>query len=236
MEVQAVQYFLSAAGFLVYFYLLYSLVKGGLLKHFPFFCAFVVWCLVRDTLRWVVIAQWGYGSDVYYHVYYTSALLTPMAQIILLVEIYYRVKTRRDIRHWAVLAVVTGMVAFLQPWSDPYLFFNSIALYFQVLFCLLVHIQLQKNRRLYLGRNYSGILYGLSLMIALQSVNWALRLFEYLPHEDFRVLLQALGFIPWIGYVICMRKVDLPRVLDGELVDELAAIEANFRRAARSLR
>jgi hypothetical protein len=234
-----VQYLLSGTAFAVYCYLLYSLAKSGLIRHFPFFYGFVVWCLVRDALRWVVIAQWGYGSEVYYHAYYTSGLLTPLVQILLLVEIYYRVRSRRDFGHWVVLAVFTVMVsayALYQQQSNFYIAFNTIGLYFQVLFCLLVHIQLQKNRQLYLGRNYSAILYGLSLMIALQSLNYALRLFEYLPHESFRILLQTLGFIPWIGYLIWMRKLDLPGELEEEVVHELAVLEANFRRAAKSMR
>ena len=236
MGFSPIHYFVSLAAFVTYFYILYIGRRGGLLRHFPFFYAFVTWCLIRDALRWVVIFTWGYDSAVYYHGYYILGLFTPLAQILLLVEIYYQVKSRRDVGHWVVLAVFTGMMSWYslhQQGSNPYIVFQTVVLHFQVLFCLLVHLQLQKNRQLYLGRNYSGILYGLSLMIALQSFNYALRLFEYLTPESFILYLQALALIPWIGYAFCMRTVDLPRRLQKELVDELAAAGTNLRRAVR---
>ena len=121
-------------------------------------------------------------------------------------------------------------------WNHAYVIVDTIALHFLVLFCLLVHIQFHRNRQLDLGRNYSGILYGLSLMITLQSLNYALRLFEYVPHQSFIIYVQALGFIPWIAYAFCMRRLDLPKPLEPELVNELAAVEANLRRAVSSVR
>lgn len=239
MGLNAIQYGVSALSFLIFFYLLWVGYRKGLLRHFPFFYAFVGWCVVRGISRWIVLSYWGYESNVYYHFYYTLGLLTPLAQLLLLVEIYYRVKTQRDRGHWIVLGVFTLMMAWYSlqvQEASVYRVFNTVALYFQVLFCLLVHVQLQRNRRIYLGRNYSGILSGLSLMIALQSLNYGLKLFHYLPEGYFVTLLQVLGLIPWIAYVVSMRKLDLPRPVEPELAKELAAIESTMRRAVRSVR
>ena len=100
MEVQLIQYFLSLAGFFVYYYILHIGRRAGLLRKFPIFYAFVGWCVIRDASRWVVLYIWGYDSNVYYHFFYVLSLLTTFAQILLLVEIYYRVKSRRDVGHW----------------------------------------------------------------------------------------------------------------------------------------
>jgi len=240
MDVNLVQYLISIFAFCLYFYLLYVGYRDGLIRHFPFFYGFVTWCIVRDASRWVVLTYWGYGSEFYYHFYYALGLVTPLAQIFLLIEIYYHVKSRRDVSHWLVLLLFTAMMSWYsihqRDSKNAYIVFNNIALYFQVLFCLLVHLQLQQNRRLYLGRNYSGILYGLSFMIALQSLNYGLRLFDYVSRADFATLIQTLGVIPWVAYAICMRKLDLPREIQPQLVRELASIEANFKRAAKCLR
>ncbi|MBI4444327.1 MAG: hypothetical protein HY645_00345 [Acidobacteria bacterium] len=239
MKLTLSQYLISITSLAIYVYLLAVGRRRDLLGHFPFFYGFLLWCLVRDLARWGVLFYFGYSSPVYYHFYYTSGFVTPLAQILLLTEIYYQVKSSSDRLHWFFLLGFTGLMSWYsaaQHEREVYLVFNTIALYFQVLFCLLIHLQLHKNRRIYLGRNFSGILYGLSLMISLQACNYGLRLFHYVPHEYFALLLQAMGVIPFAMYVWYMDRLDLPRAIQPEIVDELAAIEANFRRAARSVR
>ena len=138
MEVSSLQYLLSLAAFVIYFYILCIGLRGGLLRRFPFFYAFVIWCLIRDALRWVVIFSWGYDSVVYYHCYHILGLFTPVAQILLLVEIYYQVKSRRDAGHWVVLALFAGMMSWYclhQQGSNSYIAFQTVVLHFQVLFC-----------------------------------------------------------------------------------------------------
>lgn len=239
MEITAVQYLMSVLGLSIYVYLLWTGYRRNLFKHYPFFFGFIAWCLVRDVTRWIVSFQWGLQSDFVSDFYNITGIPTPLGQIFLLLEIYNRVKFRRDVQHWLVLVLFSGLMTLYSlngQQSNFYLVFHNIALYFQVLFCLLVHLQFHQNRRIYLGRNYSGILYGLSLMIALQSFNYSLKLFEIMPNEYFVYLVQLLSFIPWVAYIVTMRQLDVPGVIEPEVVEELASIEANFRRAARCLR
>ncbi|MGH9338527.1 MAG: hypothetical protein ACRD1R_02805, partial [Acidobacteriota bacterium] len=160
-------------------------------------------------------------------------------QILLLLKIYYIVKSKEDKGQWLVLAAFTAMMTYFvlhQQTSSFFEAFHTISLYFQVLFCTLVHVQLQRNRQIHLGRNYEGILYGLTIMILAMSMTYGLRVFEHLPGGRFDLLRQGLAFVPWLIYSYYLRKLDLPRTVDPEVARELELAEAGLRGALRSIR
>lgn len=234
-----IQLLTSVLSYSIYLYLLYSGYRSRLIRHFPIFYCLVGWAVVRNVAGWALIYVWGYQSFLYYHFYYISGIVWIAFQIYLLVDIYFQIKRPNQKGHWLLLVGFTSFMTFYvfhESITDLYLMFHTICIYFQVLFCLLLHFQVQKNREIHLGANYEGMLYGLSLMVALQSFNFGLRIFDFLPVDYFLQLSQPLSLIPWIIYLFSMRRLDLPRCLSREQLEEMELVRLSFRKAVRSVR
>ncbi|MGH9338842.1 MAG: hypothetical protein ACRD1R_04455, partial [Acidobacteriota bacterium] len=60
----------------------------------------------------MIVYYWGYNSNVYYHYFYLSSLTYPLIQILLLLKIYYIVKSKEDKGQWLVLAAFTAMMTY----------------------------------------------------------------------------------------------------------------------------
>lgn len=198
--------------------LLLMTMFGRMRRVFPLFLAFVAFSLASEMVGWTLILSGLYVSEPYTHFYFITSGASLGLLLIVVARIYWTVRNDRDFSHWvglgifAFLMLATGLnhrtrVEFT---SDAYVLFQFVALSFLVSFVIITYLQVFNSKRTVLGRNYSGVLYGVTFLLAFQLLDFSFYHFSILGTQEFLGILQMVSVVPWLIFIWAFRTEDAP--------------------------
>lgn len=191
------------------------LVRGctrKMLREYAPFYAYVAFSLLATLSLAVVIPYSGVTGKLYYHTYYAEALAIPLFYLWILVALYRRIKGAgercegiRGIPVWlAVISVLAGwkffQVSAVGPDGGLLFKVNALTLPIAVVGCILVHRMASLHREVRLGRNFSGILTGLSILVGFQTINFTIFCFGGPSTQSSGSSFQILSFLSQFTY------------------------------------
>ena len=224
--------------------------RGDLIRRYPTFYFYAAVSLVMGGALVPISLLYGYTSRLYYYAYYVPSLLFPVIQLWVLRDLYGRIigndKTASGAHNRVIilLAVLTAPVALdvlVLRHTDYFVRYHLWTLSLQVAACVFVYRALLSRPDINPGRNISGMLAGLSLMAALQSVNFVRFLFGEATYEIFAFFVPFIYSIALITFSYTLWSYEpmeeRPLVnLAPALVDErLQRVNEQLQRAVRSL-
>ena len=221
-------------------------IKARMLDKYRVFYAYVGAMLAIELLRAIVAAWSGVRGDAYYYAYYLPNILIPLGQLAVLWDLYRRIigyseiAWRRKFQVGILLCVMLAPVLLrIQSGelNDFFYAYQVVALLVQVVLCLLACQAIYDRRaHIAIGRNLAGILLGLGLMVALQSINFARYLFR---DHDFVLFSFGAQFIYFLSLVVFAWKLwefEPIRRLEVSEVQRLEIVGTHLRQVLRSLR
>ena len=194
-------YVIWALNMVLLFLILFRGIRNGILHLYPVFYGYMSFSLTTSLGNLLVVLLFGFTSAQYYYSFHLPNTLIPFLQLWLLWDLYrrsvgYANSSWKDLLRWASLvAVTTAPIAwkvFSMKRGDPFMSYHALTLPLQVVACLLVYRKVYSNNQLDLGRNLKGILLGISIMVALQSINFGRYVFVDSPFQIFGF------FVPFI--------------------------------------
>ena len=94
----------------------------GVARHFPLLTAYLVLSLIAELSRWVILARWGFVSELYMYSYYGSDLLLAVALYLVLLELQRRLLPAQLCRllRWCSVAIVGlwTVVSYAEVWKS----------------------------------------------------------------------------------------------------------------------
>ena len=193
--------------------ILYRGFGNRMLGHFPIFYAYVSYVFIVTAVLAAITAIYKFDSVEYVYAFHAQNSLLPLLQFWVLLDLYRRIvgntKTSRAefLRSGIVVAVATAPVVWKVLVGDHgfFLRYHAIAIVLQVFLCLIIYRALGKNSGIILGQNFIGILSGVSLMVALQAINFSSLLFLGSPQPNvFRFFTQFFYFLALIVFTYAL--------------------------------
>ncbi|MBI4445848.1 MAG: hypothetical protein HY645_08045 [Acidobacteria bacterium] len=181
--------------------------KRQLLRHYPPFYAYIAAVLLIALIRHSVLLGWGNRSQPYFYAYHWLNFFFPPLQLWVLSDLVKVGSTKKNRLAVVRLATISGLLAIpvgIGVWASDALIFEKLQAFllaFQALFCVGVCKRVAQSD-IRLGRNLQGILFGLSILMALQSFNFVYRVCELTQTEKFNfatqyIYLMILIFFLW---------------------------------------
>lgn len=221
------------------------LVRGvqiGLFRRYVPFYSYLTYVVFIDLFRWLAFFSWGYGTKAYHYAYNIPNLFFPPLQLWILWDLYAKFGSSKKSRFGALwLIIVSTMVslpiAFNLALGRGTFFdkFHALLLPFQAAFCLIVCICLSKNRSVILGRNDKGIILGLSILLSLQSVNYAYRVFDFGNRFISLFFVQFVYMTTLLVLAWYLWDYHPSRFRDTAVAERVARLEAGFQGLVRGL-
>ncbi|HEV8132614.1 MAG TPA: hypothetical protein VGQ81_15315 [Acidobacteriota bacterium] len=183
--------------------------RKRMFPEYPPFYSYIGFVLLASLGRSLTALRFSTTSTEYYYVYYLSSLPMAFLQFWILWDLHGRIvgKTKtswKEMAGWAsVVVTMTLPIAwkvFSMPKVDFFMGFHAFTLPLQVVVCLLVCHDAYVHREVDLGRNLKGMLLGLALLVACQSINFTEHLFMHSPLQVFRFFLQFNYFVALIVF------------------------------------
>ena len=181
----------------------------GMLRRYRVFYAYVCFALVTLSGTVPVAVFFGMKSQEYYYAYHLTNLFVPLFQLWILWDIYRRIVGNDKIPSKDLFHSVTLLALMTVPvlWGvsslgsgDFFYRYHLVTLAMQVVTCLLVYRKAGLRADLDLGRNLKGMLFGLSLMVALQVVNFSRFLFREEAYRNFAFFVPFIYFLALIVF------------------------------------
>ncbi|HSR69213.1 MAG TPA: hypothetical protein VLU25_14855 [Acidobacteriota bacterium] len=197
------------------------------IAQFPAFFGYAIWQIGSAAAVWGLYwaqVPWLYSFNRVVQVL-TLATVTAV-----LIEIYFVLKRRADWSHWIALLVFTLAAAVLArgPMAgyDYYYGLITVFMLFNCALAVMVQLMRLRSRRVSLGRSYSRILFGLSLMLAFQTFLYVYGLLDLTPWPWLVALAQPISLAGWPWYIAALQRVELPARLD--LAEEEEELELSL--------
>ncbi len=202
-------YFLQGANLALLGLILYRAYANRMLRHFPIFYGYIGYVCITLPGPAVILAMYGLGSTEYYYAFQAKAFLVPILQLWVLRDLHQRIlgntkiSGRELLRSVIVVLLVTSPVVWtvLVGDYDYFLRYHAITFVFQVFLCLIIYRAIGQHRGVILGQNFLGILSGVSLMVAFQSINISNLLFLNSSGTIFRFFAQFIYLLALIIFV-----------------------------------
>jgi hypothetical protein len=236
---------LEAAGNLLLLVILWRGLTEGMLRKYSVFYGYIGCVLLCSLTQIFLKAAYGLWSDQYYYAFYLPPLLWAVLQVWILHDIYQRVVGNTKIS-WqtltlpAIVVTVVAVMAWLKVSSmasvDPFYRFHAISLPVQVMIALMVFHRL--NTYILpgeLGRNLSGILLGISLIVAPQTINFTSYLFLGESYALFAFLLQFGFFVALAVFCFGLWEYAPMRRLQPAAQAQLAKLDGNLHQVVKVL-
>jgi len=171
------------------------------------FYVYICLTLAFSVSQLLLKRAYGVTSDPYYYAYHISNLVLAGVLVWVLLNIYVRIVGNSK-TSWskilipAMLVVLVAAMAWFKvltiPGADPFYRCQSVILPVQVIIGLIVFWSIGSAcSPMVLGRNLSGILFGISLMVGPQAINFVSYLFL---DESFAIFKFAVQF----GYFVAL--------------------------------
>ncbi len=183
-------------------------IRSGMSREYTVFYGYIGFISSAAVGQVLVALFLGVTSPQFYYSYHLPNLLVPLLQLWILWDLYRRsvgyAKSPWKELLWcaSLAAMATAPIAWkvlsLKK-ADPFVHYHALTLPLQVVACLWVYRKIYADRRVDLGRNVKGIMLGLAVMLAFQSVNFAHYVFL---DSSFQIFGFFVPFIYLVALVI----------------------------------
>ncbi len=226
--------------------LLVILIRGivaSLIGHYPAFYRYIGFTLAVSVLRTVISSMFGLNSDAYYWVYHLPNLVSPVLLILVLREVWLRVRPI-DSNGWrgtlvpglVISLIVTGVgIRLFVGDGDPFFRYQAVALLAQTLACIFVYRRVCGRPELSLGRNLKGVLLGVAVLVGFQGLNFARLLFVNTPFEVFAFFLQFFYFLGLSIFAFSLWTYEPAVELNSDLRGRIGKVGEDLEKAVRIL-
>jgi len=236
---------LESAGNLLLLVILWRGVVKGMLRKYSVFYVYIGFVLVSSALQIYLKATYGLRSDQYYYAYYLPQLVMSFLQVWILLDIYQRVVGNTKIS-WqrlirpSIFVTVVAVMAWFKVSSvtsiDPFYRFHAIALPVQVMIGLMVvHRLTSRVLPAEMGRNLCGILVGISLIVAPQTINFTSYLFLGESYALFAFVLQYGFFIALAVFCFSLWEYTPVRRLEPARHAQIANVDEKLHEVVKAL-
>lgn len=183
-------------------------VRQGMATEHRSFYAYALYLGIASPLRLGVYASAGFSSPEYYWVANVTNLGYPIFHCAILWSIYLKIQSGKATLKQVVS--VLGLASLLSApilanlpslSGEPFNLFHAVTLPIQALLCAMLATALINRPEIQLGENLSGIFFGLSSLIILQSIHHYNYLFAIIPFDVFRHILP-LTYTLILGYFL----------------------------------
>jgi len=189
---------LVVVGDLMLVVILWRGVAARLIGHYPLFYFYILLALAISAVRTAVSAAYGWTSTAYYSTWHITAVVIGFTLLLVLFEVWKKIEpgdslwTRLRLRPLIILMTTIGVVAvgLTTRRNDPYLKFDAVLLFGQMLTCIFLYSRVTARRDMTLGGNLKGILSGTGLLVGLQGMNFARFLFAGASPQVFAFFIQ----------------------------------------------
>jgi hypothetical protein len=234
---------LALIGNLILMLIIWRGVIAGMIRRYPVFYGYVSFVFSASIVQLLVWEVWGRESAQYHYAYYLPTLLMPLLQFWVLWRIYRKVIGDTD-KAWppprwasifvAVMALLAGYKVMTVPELLLVFRYHAITLPVQVAICLVIFRAVARHSPGTLGRNVTGILLGMSLIVALQTINFTAYLFLDSSSTVFGFLVQFVYFLALgvFGWSLWDYRPLQPR--DGFTLERMVEADEKLQHALRS--
>lgn len=205
------------------------------------FYVYICLALAFSISQLLVKRAYGVGSDPYYYVYHISNLVLAGVLAWVFLNIYLKIvgNSKTSWSKMLIPAMLVALVAAMAwfkvltvPGGDPFHRCQTVILPALVITGLIVFWSIGSScSPMMLGRNLSGILFGISLIVGLQAINHVNLVFLDESFKVFKFSVQFCYFVP--SAVLCyslweyrpfLREQDYSRVPIGEIDEKLQKV------------
>ena len=222
------------------------MVRGlgaNLCTRYPAFYLYIVFSIVASVIRITCWSLAGLASQAYYWAWHLPNLISPLLLVLVLVDVWRRVETLERVTKKLVTvpALVSGLVVtvvglqVLFSRGDPFLRYQAVALFAEMLACIFVYSRVCGRREINLGKNLKGILLGVSLLVGLQGMNFAHLLFIGTAREVFGFFLQFFYFLALSVFTYALWSYEPVTVLSADYRNRLGKVGEELEKAVRIL-
>lgn len=230
----------SAMGFILEIAILWRAISQRFYRRYLPFYLYLTYVVAIAVFRSAVLYTAGYESRTYYYSYHVTTFPFPAFQLWVLWELYRKFGNSKKSRFPSLrlfmistLAVVPVALSLITARAGFFDKFHALTLPFQVAFCLGVYASIGGNPRVVLGQNEKGILLGLSLLLALQSINYAYRVFEVGNYFISIFLVQFIYNLALIILAWTLWNYRPSQELDPAAAARLAGVNFRFEQLVR---
>jgi hypothetical protein len=226
-------------------------VRGALVRHYQAFYFYIASTLVIAATMTGISLFAGHGSKLHYYAYNLSSLGFPAMQLWVLRDIHRRIIGNDKTASGRLPRLVILLIAFTAPVAldvfvlrnaDYFVRYHMWTLSLQAAACVFVYRALVSRIELNAGRNLTGMLAGLSLMVALQSINFvqflfgqeAYAMFAFFVPFIYSIALIIFSYTLWTFEPVTERAPQLgltPAMAD----EQLQRINERLQQTVRSL-
>jgi len=205
----------------------------GMLSRYRIFYGYIVFVLVTSLVRIGVSGLYGRASYEYYYAYYLPTFVMPFLQLAIIWSVYARIFGLRGqatklikplVVVFALSLPLVARIVFFQG-GDLFFHFHLITLFLQVVSCLLVCRKMLLVRdRIRIGQNLAGMLLGIGLMVALQTLNFAAYVLLGSSAEVFWFFVPFVYVLSLAVMVYCLWNYQPVRQVQPEFGGELIEV------------
>ncbi len=223
--------------------ILYRAYGNRMLGHFPIFYGYIGFTFIASAVLAVIIAIYGFESVQYFYGFQARNAPVPILQLWVLGDLYRRIlgNTKTSRREFSRSVMVVAVVAAPVVWKvlagehDYFVSYHAITLVFQVFLCLIIYRAIGKHRGTILGQNFLGILSGVSLMVALQAINFSHVLFLDSSPKIFRFFGQFIYLLALIVFAYTLWDEKSMQRLESPDQKKLNELNTRLQQVLKSL-
>lgn len=228
---------LWAANIALVWLILWRGIRHGMATEHRSFYAYVLFLGITSPLGLSAYVFAGYASSEYFWVANLTNLGYPIFHCAILWSIYLKIQSGRAtlrqvvfVLGFAGLLSTPILVSLPSLSGEPFNLFHAVTLPIQALLCAMLATAMINRPEIHLGENLSGIFFGLSSLIILQSIHHYNYLYAIIPFAVFRHVLP-LTYTLILGYLLL--RLWAPSRMT--VVEERRRLNVNLQLAIRQL-
>jgi hypothetical protein len=178
-----------------------------LVASYPVFYLYLIYQVETSVIQMFFYLSYGYESPHYYHAVNWGNLAVPLLHLAVVTELVtksglFRVSSDRLLQGFLGVALLAAL--FTSPpaqfTTDWFYRFHAVMLPSQVIACAACYACFLSRKDVDIGRNLAGILLGVSLLVAAESINYVQMLYSEISFATFRILVPASATVMLIVF------------------------------------
>ncbi len=177
--------------------------QNSSLGRYRLFYSYLVYTLLISVARFCTLFWYDPASRFYHHLYHLTSLFMQLLQLGILWDIYRQIvgNSKSPWRNRVLSGIVFSVLTAIVGWQvfrlqgDPYYRSEAVLLFAQMVILVIVYRGVAVGRKVELSRSLKGILFGMSLLIGLQAMNFAGFFFNNGSFQSFAFYIQFVYFV-----------------------------------------
>ena len=234
---------LVVVGDMMLIVILWRGIAARLIRHYPLFYLYILLALAISAVRTAVFAAYGWTSTAYYSTWHITSVVIGFTLLLVLFEVWKKIEpgdslwTRLRLRPIILLATAVGVVTvgLTTRQGDPYLKFDAVLLFAQMLSCIFLYSRVTARRDMMLGGNLKGILSGTGLLVGLQGVNFARFLFADASPQVFAFFIQFVYLLTLLVFAYYLWSFSPPGQIGPSLRGRIDRVGQDLQKVIKTL-